>query len=277
MSHPDFATALDELEKVVASLDPGDLKAIKATVRNGTSKWSAFRTIFEDTFGAKCWYTEASSTGALDDVDHFRPKLGVTGEKEHPGYWWLAFDWHNFRLSSQVTNRLRRDKAAEVTSGKGNAFPLLDGSPRWMSNDAANEEIPSLLDPTNPADPPLLWFNISGFVEVSPRFASDSRARQRVKDSRVFLQLDAPEIVEARRGVYAEVRSLVDQGDDIWKAGIGNRAAELARIAGDLVALTRPRSTFSAAATIYVNHFRTREWLAELVLPNIRQLEETYV
>ena len=50
------------------------------------------------------------------DVEHFRPKLEVKElykEQNREGYWWLAFDYHNFRVCGNVGNRK-----------KGGWFPL---------------------------------------------------------------------------------------------------------------------------------------------------------
>src|SRR5262245_47312628 len=47
----------------------------------------------------KCWYCESKEIRSDKHVDHFRPKNRVTenGCNGHPGYWWLAFEWRNFR------------------------------------------------------------------------------------------------------------------------------------------------------------------------------------
>jgi hypothetical protein len=49
----------------------------------------------------KCWYSEARETFSYWHVDHFRPKKKVKdlNGNEAQGYWWLAFDWHNYRLA----------------------------------------------------------------------------------------------------------------------------------------------------------------------------------
>lgn len=59
----------------------------------------------------KCWYTEARESVSAYHVDHFRPKgraVQPDGEKR-TGYWWLTFDWRNYRLSGQLLNVKKRD------------------------------------------------------------------------------------------------------------------------------------------------------------------------
>ncbi len=51
-----------------------------------------------------------------DDVEHFRPKKGVAEDKNHPGYWWLAYRFDNYLWCCQRCNRIE----------KQNKFPLLD-------------------------------------------------------------------------------------------------------------------------------------------------------
>lgn len=49
----------------------------------------------------KCWYSEAKEIYSFYDVDHFRPKNRAKqlDGTERDGYWWLAFDWRNYRIS----------------------------------------------------------------------------------------------------------------------------------------------------------------------------------
>jgi len=49
----------------------------------------------------KCWFSEARDTFNHWDVEHYRPKKvskNLDGTDRGEGYWWLAFDWHNFRI-----------------------------------------------------------------------------------------------------------------------------------------------------------------------------------
>jgi hypothetical protein len=59
----------------------------------------------------KCWYTEAQEVVSAIHVDHYRPKGRVTelDKSEHDGYWWLAFDWTNYRMCGQLINVKKSD------------------------------------------------------------------------------------------------------------------------------------------------------------------------
>lgn len=59
----------------------------------------------------KCWYSEARESVSSYHVDHFRPKgraAQMDGTKRQ-GYWWLVFDWRNYRLCGQLLNVKKRD------------------------------------------------------------------------------------------------------------------------------------------------------------------------
>ena len=73
------------------------------------SIWSDFKPILVKICGKKCWYSECFIEGDHGDVDHFRPKnrsLDANGNVQlEDGYWWLAYDYTNYRLSCVERNR----------------------------------------------------------------------------------------------------------------------------------------------------------------------------
>ena len=118
----------------------------------------------------KCWYCEAKSPRAPLDVDHFRPKLGVTVDNvklsKHSGYYWLAYEWSNFRLSCQRCNRPEKDEG-DTLHGKANEFPIQDEAHRCQEPTAElSADSPRLLDPCVQVDCALLAHGIDG--EVKP-------------------------------------------------------------------------------------------------------------
>ena len=82
--------------------------------------WSEFKPILRKYYGDKCWYSECSLEGTFGDIDHFRPKSKSTDEQGNTiladGYWWLAYDYFNYRLSCEKSNRGFED------GGKKNVF-----------------------------------------------------------------------------------------------------------------------------------------------------------
>lgn len=131
--------------------------------------WSELYGALSELSGDKCWYTEAKENSSEWQVDHFRPKGKSLDEDGNiileEGYWWLSYDWRNFRLSGSLANLLRRgrfDEGDEV-KGKGNFFPLRDKSRVSKVKDSkCGSEKPILLDPTNPNDVRLISFDQDG-------------------------------------------------------------------------------------------------------------------
>ncbi|MCY2967875.1 MAG: hypothetical protein NT069_30320 [Planctomycetota bacterium] len=91
-------------------------------------------------FNNKCWYSEAQESVSYYHVDHFRPKGRVSDDQTDlitDGYWWLAFNWTNYRISGGVLN-----------SKKNDVFPYADMT-RAVHNDPSSvaKECPILIDP----------------------------------------------------------------------------------------------------------------------------------
>jgi hypothetical protein len=89
--------------------------------------------------GDKCCFCETKITAwSHGDVEHYRPKKGVTEDPSHGGYWWLAYEPTNLLLSCQVCNQIY----------KRNKFPLEDETKRAKTpDDVWAAEEPLLLDP----------------------------------------------------------------------------------------------------------------------------------
>jgi uncharacterized protein (TIGR02646 family) len=91
----------------------------------------------------KCCYCESKlPPTSYGDVEHYRPKGAVrqiAGQhEEHPGYYWLAYDWNNLLVSCAFCN----------TRHKRNLFPLVDNNARVRSHhDNIDSEQPLLVNP----------------------------------------------------------------------------------------------------------------------------------
>lgn len=93
-------------------------------------------------FYGKCAYCESEfASVAWGDVEHYRPKRGVTGE-DHPGYFWLAYEPRNLLPSCQKCNQ---------GSGKRNYFPVSGVRAERPEDDLA-AELPLLLNPYEEID-----------------------------------------------------------------------------------------------------------------------------
>ncbi|WP_298427908.1 hypothetical protein [uncultured Kordia sp.] len=126
--------------------------------------------VLSDAMDGKCWYSEAKDLMSDRDVDHYRPKKEAKciHRKKRDGYWFLAYDWENYRFSSIYSNRLRKDKFTKenVSFGKGSYFPLKASSTVALTKKQTEDESPYLLDPTKKYDASLISFN--GFGNVVP-------------------------------------------------------------------------------------------------------------
>lgn len=146
----------------------------------------------------KCWYSEAKEIYSHYHVDHFRPKNK---------YWWLAFDWKNYRLSGSVGN-----------VHKSNNFPLKSRSPEAIDPDCdICDELPYLLDPTNPADPPLMTFDESGFVQ--PITDEGTWQYDRVKKTVELLHLHYRPLVDGRKIIWTDCLLTIRAAQNLMDSG----------------------------------------------------------
>jgi hypothetical protein len=159
--------------------------------------------------GGKCWFTDTTNNGSHYDVEHFRPKAeakGIDGSVRE-GYWWLAFDYSNYRLAGGVPN-----------TKKGGWFPLCDGT-LCSTFDARCEEseVPYLLDPVSSTDHLLLAFDEEGNaipVPSADNWATDigkwNKARAEESIKRYKLN-DHDALPERRRKFWSEVSGAVKE------------------------------------------------------------------
>lgn len=130
--------------------------------------WNELYPALSEVSGDKCWYTESKENSGEWQIDHFRPKAQSKDENGNEilqnGYWWLSYDWKNFRLSGSLVNLLRKGRFDEGDKilGKGNFFPLKDNKVSVEKDMRCTGERPILLDPTNPNDVRLLSFDQDG-------------------------------------------------------------------------------------------------------------------
>jgi uncharacterized protein (TIGR02646 family) len=241
--------------------------------------WSVLKEDYKKLSYNKCWYCEVDTDGMHGDMDHHRPKGKVTENPEHPGYWWLAFNWHNFRFSCERCNSLDTDPITKVVGGKQNYFPLVndDESCRIQNECDYGElfsEYPLLLDPTEPDDPQLLTFQPDG--RPGPTNNDEkSIAYQRVQGSIKIYNLHHSVSNRSRRKIYNRVRDLVachqryilmletDYSDLAARAGMKQVLTELRSI----VTSSAP---YSSAARAYLDMHKQNgpawSWINGLLL-----------
>ena len=229
----------------------------------------------------KCWYSESKNSGSNKDVDHFRPKKEVAEDPSHEGYWWLAFDWHNYRYSCQLCNQRRNprrvDAANNTDGGKCEHFPLSSGSFRAkQETDRWQKEEIELLDPIDPEDWKLLTFRPNG--QPIPAKPSGTHEHNRAKTSIQVYHLHYYEFVRDRKAKAITIRVLIEELEEIYpKIDDLEIKALYKKRQKDLLRFINPDSEYSAAALAYAKaeiykmergHQVKREWLEEILNSN---------
>ncbi|WP_296596612.1 HNH endonuclease [Phenylobacterium sp.] len=114
--------ALSALNKGLTELQRAEAHFGGARVKPGAFKFAVYKADevkarLDALFHGKCAYCETvyASTAPVD-VEHFRPKGRVEGDKTHRGYWWLAMAWENLLPSCIDCNRRRKQPTPKVFS-----------------------------------------------------------------------------------------------------------------------------------------------------------------
>jgi uncharacterized protein (TIGR02646 family) len=201
---------IDKAERLTSKLEELDRtdSARFRKLRNEVLKnacWSELKAGLVKLSSEKCWYCEAKIDREYGAVDHFRPKAGVTGEDDHLGYWWLAYDPSNYRLSCTICN-----SPSAGGKGKHNWFPLLPGSPRAFNPGEEINERVEILDPCVSHEPALMIFDMKGRPQPAITEATDVVAHRRVLESIRVYNLDKSSTCKLRKELMVEVDDAVN-------------------------------------------------------------------
>ena len=252
-------------EELKASETPGDRSE---SLGRAAALWSSIKQYLPGAARNKCWYCETESTRADCDVDHYRPKARVQECEGHPGYYWLAADLSNFRLSCQYCNRRGSARTRSEPGGKGDRFPLEDEAVRASSIESPlDDEVPLILDPTNPLDPGLLWIDDDGRATVNPTNAPpDSLEERRVTVSLEVLNLNEERIRQARLALQLTVRAMLGGAESVGDV----RSRQFAELVGRLMVMAKGDSEYSLAVRSELRKVNTEPGcIAGLILANV--------
>jgi len=235
-------------QKLINATDEDSRKKI---IKDNRNHWSDLKTWLQRLSHNKCWYSEARDKCSDFHVDHFRPKSCAkqcNGEKRN-GYWWLAFDWKNYRISGSICNCCHRGDDGK-THGKSDFFPLRDDSPPARDNtDDIRKEISYLLDPTNPDDPVLLTFDETG-TAIPSEISGWNRERAEVTIE--LLHLNYYLLTDERKRIWQRCRSIINRASNKINQCIENRNTisekEVSDIVNELRELIKPDAELSATA-----------------------------
>lgn len=244
---------LEKVEALQVEMDTlQDADARKAFIDRHSRVWGEIKNHLLEMSAGKCWYTEAPDAVSDWHVDHFRPKKRAldADKTEHEGYYWLAFDWKNYRIAGSYPNSPHRDQA-EVTRGKWDYFPLAGGSPRasWENRDCSVEQC-LLLDPINPDDPKLMTFDETGYSRASA--PEVGVIQKRVETTVNCLNLDSVRLVRARQQKWRETAEWIEELREASPTDPNvctpNDYARVDRVTRKLSELTAPVSPYAATA-----------------------------
>jgi uncharacterized protein (TIGR02646 family) len=260
-----------EAKQKIEALEKMTSDERQKAIGNSREVWAEVKDKLASCSSGKCWYCESRETRSDNTVDHFRPKGRVAECADHEGYWWLAFDWHNFRFSCTFCNSRRRDKETGTSGGKQDHFPLLDESTRAKtpSDDITNER-PCLLDPLCATDPQLLWFQDDG--AAIPKYAEVEAEELYLRASKSIelFHLNHTKAKERRKIIGNDIASAVRIIEKYFPRYIqADRDAEtlVRREFEKLHEMISPAAEFSASARAYLRGQRGsgREWIDEVL------------
>lgn len=203
--------------------------------------WTDLKSLLVETYGEKCWYSECDLTGSFADVDHFRPKNQSKDENGSDilpdGYWWLAYDYINYRLSCEKCNR------PFGIGGKSDYFPIKAGTaPAQMGN---HNDIPILLDPCSKDDVELIDCNDTGRIIA---LSSDPEKRHRVAISNRIYNWNLFD--NSRKTIRSRCQTILEQFEIFYeKAPEGLRPTLI-----QLKALTDETAPYSSFAKRYIRN-----------------------
>lgn len=226
---------LEKAKKLTQELkDAKDDKARKKIIDLGKNEiWKELFIPLQNLSNGKCWYSEAKDVMSDRDIDHFRPKKQAKNIDEIPrvdedGYWYLCYDYENYRFSSQYSNQLRKDKfnPDKESGGKSIYFPLFKGSSVGKTKNQCQDEDIMLLDPCDEDDPTLLTFDSRGKAIPHANAILIPKDEVRVKTSIKLYHLDHEPLEEARERLWGfcqrmidEIRAIVVNPEDISSKG----------------------------------------------------------
>lgn len=211
---------------------------VKSSVYKG-EKYDVKYTFYmnrQNRFYGKCAYCESDIlTDQPGDMEHFRPKdevrdidnnlvvIDENGQRRHPGYYWLAYDWRNLLPSCWDCNRVTTKKTRGHRIGKGTKFPVKGF--RATTPGAEGREEPLLINPVL-QDP-------QEHLELEENGLFKGRSPEGRACIDIFGLNVREALIESRKHVYKSVKNDVDmliihlfnRSDEVQ-----NRIAEIKKI-----------------------------------------------
>ncbi|MFL7866374.1 HNH endonuclease family protein [Vibrio cincinnatiensis] len=254
-----------DAQKRAEQIEIEKVKARKKAIAAKSNVWSLLSDILAKRSYGKCWYCESNELRSDNPIDHFRPKGKVAECPDHPGYWWLAFEWSNYRYACTYCNSRRVE--VETAGGKQDHFPVFT-PPDWnRSKDDNNAEKPKLLDPSDEDDYKLLTFNKNG--EACPNCSDeDSEDYQKAKESIDKYHLNHEPTKKARKAIRQRIKQIIANTNKLLEEGVDTRSIQIKSNKKELIKMIRPSCTttkFNTAAKLYLREFEENAWVKEIL------------
>ena len=170
---------------------------------------------YKKSFFGKCAYCESNvEINSPQYIEHYRPKGGIThlnnkvvyinkGDKKipHPGYYWLAYDWHNLLPTCWKCNTRHEEKNVSKMIGKGNRFPVI-GKQATLPGEEANE-LALIINP--------LWEDPSNYIHIdSLGIIHANQDSEKGKITIEIFGLDIrEELINGRKNEYERIKNKV--------------------------------------------------------------------
>ncbi|MCP4213455.1 MAG: hypothetical protein GY765_02310 [bacterium] len=202
-------TAAEETEALLEDVKAGKKPALKERI------WQALKPFLQG-FQKKCAYCEVDGrAGSHYHVEHYRPKKKVTtgkgkatvrivdsagNEKDHPGYYWLAYRSSNLLLACEKCN---------AGFGKMTDFPIT-GTRARTPDDSLDDENPLLINPYQEYPEDHIAFGKKGII-----VGKTEKGRATI----AICDLEREELQNARQGEWEKVKmglliKIANGGDD---------------------------------------------------------------
>lgn len=198
----------------------------------------------------KCAYCERKRDKKREaDVDHFRPKAEVTDDPNHPGYWWMAYEWENYLFACRRCNQ----------DNKKNHFPLLENSPRASHpDDDISQERPVLLNPFDD-DPEVCisydWKIGAGLYVKEVGTDTERRGAETIN----ILGLNDAQLMEERAQVLPLLKLLATL---ITREKLNGNHGDVVKLASDITDQTSAEQSFAGFRRAYFKDFGLGEYVA---------------
>jgi uncharacterized protein (TIGR02646 family) len=236
---PDAAWIASADDLTQQLLDAADANARNQIIDDNQALWGQLKDFLLDISQNKCWYSEARDAYAHYHVDHFRPKKEALGidKVDYGGYWWLAFQWTNYRVCGGAGN-VRKGAKFAVRANKAN-----------QHTDPIDDEIIYFLDPCDEEDVLKITFNEHG--EMSPIMATGwdyERASYTIES----LNLNFKLLKEKRKETWTKCFTLIKETQNLMAqndiAPSAARRGQIKEKLKQLKELVKTTSEFSATA-----------------------------